>query len=731
MTSTARRDEGEQEDEQVARASAALPVMVRAMPLVSGSRPHPLVVSAVALFALAGSACYRVPPAKSAIDDVSLEGVHDVDEEDLLDRIATRASPRFLGLFEGVVFEYDIFDQYALRRDLQRIERYLRARGYYEAHVYAARVVEDGNKVKVTIGVDQGEPVLVDSVSINEKSPIDEKTREKIRKRIRKVLPIGAPLDEEHFADSETQARKTLTAEGHAVATLTRHAEVDLAKHRARLVYTVDPGPVGKFGPVKFEGLGELPEGPVRRVFGIEAGERYSSDELDEAKQELLALGVFASVDIVQDLDEFNRSQTVPITVKTQPSKLRALLVGAGVELDSLKADGHLQLGWQNENFFGGLRNLDVRYKPGIVLYPTRFPDLLPPTAPLYEHRLSATLRQPAFIEKRSTGFARAEYNVYPVLLAKPTEDVLGYHELRGEIGVERRFWTKLVVTPEYQAQANFPFDYIGHVPDVETLIISSVAVTTNLDFRNNAQNPRKGFYVGNELQISGGPLQGDADDVRIHPEVRGFIPLPKKLTIALRGSVGFLFPFNYAKLSQMNFANPGPSRAEGSARDYQILFFRGFFGGGPNSNRGYPLRGVGPHDYIPYLSPAGQATTGGCDPNNAACLLPTGGLSIWEASAELRWVVSGPFSTAAFCDAGDVSPFSVSVRLDRPHLSCGAGARYDTPVGPIRLDIGYRIPGLQYPNDGASHFEVPPPTLDIGSLQLPIALAFGIGQAF
>ncbi len=700
--------------------------MVRAMPLVSGSRPHPFVVSAVAFFALAGSACYRVPAGKKAIADVTIEGTKNIDDEELLGRIATRESSRLLGIFDGVVYEYEVFDPYALRRDLQRIERYLRSQGFYDAHVRAARVEEKGNKVYVTIAVDQGEPVLVDSISINEKTAVDEKTRTAIRKAIRSVLPVGHRLEEDKFADSEGAALKALTSTGHASAKVTRQAEVDLATHRARLVYVIEPGPLGKFGPVRFEGLGELPPGPIRRIFGVEEGKRYSSEKLADGRQALLDLGVFASVDIDQDLKEFERTQTVPITVKAQPAKIRALLLGGGVELDSLKTDTHLQIGWQNGNFLGGLRKLDLRYKPGIVLYPTRFPDLLPPTDPLYEHRLTATLQQPAFVEKRTTGFTRAEYNVYPVLLPKATQDVLGYHELRGELGLERKFLGKLFVRPGYDLQANFPFDYIGRVEGVDTLLISYVSLATNLDLRDNPVKPRRGLYIGNELQLAGGPLQGDADDVRVQPEIRGFVPLPKRVTIALRGSVGFLFPFNYSKYSQINFENPGPSRAEASARDYQLLFFRGFFSGGPTSNRGYPLRGVGPHDNIPYLSPAGQSgVAGGCNPNDQACFLPTGGLSLWEANAEVRFVVSGPFSTAAFCDAGDVSPFSVDIRLDRPHLSCGAGARYDTPVGPIRLDVGYRIPGMQFPRDAT--FEQEPALL----LGMPIAIAFGIGEAF
>jgi len=703
--------------------------MVRAMPLLSGTGPHPFLISAAALLALAGSACYRVPAGKKAVADVRIEGAKDVDDEELLERIATREGSRFLGVFDGVIYEYELFDQYALRRDLQRIERYLRSQGFYDAHVHAARVEERNDKVYVTISVEQGPPVLVGSVAIAEQTPVDEKTRVAVRDAIKRILPIGHRLDEDEFAASERAALKALTSTGHAAAKVTRTAEVDLATHRARLVYTVDPGPLGKFGPVRFEGLAELPEGTVRRIFGVEEGKRYSSDDIDEGRRALLDLGVFASVDIEQDLSEYERRQTVPITVTAQPAKIRALLLGGGVELDQLKADTHLQVGWQNGNFLGGLRKLDLRYKPGIVLYPTRFPELLPPTDPLYEHRITGTVRQPAFVERLTTGYARAEYNVYPVLLpfrdARPSEDVLGYHEVRGEIGVDRKFWGKLFVSPEYNLQANFPFDYVGRVEGVETLLISYVSLTTHLDLRDNPIKPRRGIYVGGEVQFAGGPLQGVADDVRVQPEIRGLIPLPKKITLALRASVGFLFPFNYSKYSQINFRSPGISRAEESARDYQLLFFRGFFGGGPASNRGYPLRGIGPHDYIPYLSPAGQSVAGICDPNDQACHLPTGGLSLWEANAEVRFVVSGPFATAVFCDAGDVSPFSVDLRFDRPHLSCGTGARYDTPVGPIRFDVGYRIPGLQFPK--GAPFDVEPTPL----LGLPIAIAFGIGEAF
>jgi outer membrane protein insertion porin family/translocation and assembly module TamA len=483
---------------------------------------------------------------------------------------------------------------------------------------------------------------------------------------------------------------------------------------------------------VTFEGLGSLPESVVRKLFGVDEGDLYSTDELDEGRRHLLDLGVFASVEVLADT---SKAGIVPIVVRAEPAKLRAFLAGVGGELDSLKTDVHATLGWQNSNFLGGLRKVELRFKPGLVLYPTRFPGLDAPTDLLFEERFTATLRQPAFIERRTTAVARAEYNVFPVLLPVATENVLGYHELRGTAALERTFG-RLFLSPEYGFQANFPFDYIGQTPGVENLFISYAEIFAHLDLRDDPIKPTRGYYLSNELQGAGGILGGDANDIRVTPEARAYVPLPKKLVLAFKVGVGFLFPFNYADASQENFRSRGPSTAEAASKDYQLLFFRGFFGGGPTSNRGYPLRAIGPHDNIPYLSPAGQsAIAGGCNPADPACLLPTGGLSRWEASVELRFVVSGPFSSAIFCDAGDVSPFVFDLRLERLHLSCGAGGRYDTPVGPIRFDIGYRIPYLQYPGgppestpESARLAGEREPDLLLGA---PIAISIGIGEAF
>src|SRR5690554_7042541 len=64
----------------------------------------------------------RRPPRSTLFPYTTLFRSRGVDLDELYDRIATRESPRFLGIFEGVVYDYELFDQHALRRDLRSEE---------------------------------------------------------------------------------------------------------------------------------------------------------------------------------------------------------------------------------------------------------------------------------------------------------------------------------------------------------------------------------------------------------------------------------------------------------------------------------------------------------------------------------------------------------------------------------------------------------------------------------
>lgn len=677
--------------------------------------------------------CSSIPEGRSSVDDVTVRGAKKVDADDVEKKIATTPSEKFLGLFRGVLYDYSTFDRFVLQKDLARVEAFYRSKGHYEAHARAGRVfVKDAKHIEVEIVVEEGPVVGVREVRVQGLEGVPKDVSDAAVRGANDALKKDAPFEEEQFTKAEGNVRTAFADRGYAYVQVKSDAAVDIVQHKADALFTVTPGPVCKLGPVTIEGLGELPESKIRQTAIIKEDDPFSQAALIDAQQALLDLGVFSSVSVEPALEQPPRADgKVPIKIKLEVSRLRTIKVGAGIEFDALKTDLHGIFGWESRNFLGGLRTFSVNFRPGVVLYPIRVNNITSPEALLPEEKLRLELRQPGFIEPRTNAFIRPEFNVQGLFIdpnPPPGARVLGYAEFRNSVGVDRTIW-KLYGAVSHNLQVAQPFMYVGRQdPTLGLLVISYPELLTNFDFRDDKVHPRKGIFLGNTFQFAGGPFGGQADDIKLQPDLRGYVPLSKRVVFASRASVGFLLPRNYgnAVRSQESVFDSSEART----RDYQLTFFRGFFSGGPTQNRGYPLRGISPHDVVPFLTPellADQLNTT-CGPGREFdCRTPTGGFTLWEASSEFRFLITGPISVATFCDASDVSPHTTDIRLTHLHLSCGGGGRYDTPVGPIRLDIGYRIPGMQVLG-GLTPDEREPKTFPLG---IPIAVHIGIGEAY
>ncbi len=88
-----------------------------------------------------------------------------------------------------------------------------------------------------------------------------------------------------------------------------------------------------------------------------------------------------------------------------------------------------------------------------------------------------------------------------------------------------------------------------------------------------------------------------------------------------------------------------------------------------------------------------------------------TGGLSRLEGSAEMRIRVNQDWSVVPFVDVGYVAETASFGGLDDFQVGVGAGVRYHTAVGPLRLDVAM--------------------PLDPHSSDPEVAVYLGIGQAF
>ena len=557
------------------------------------------------VLALPLTAC-RSWPSAPVVSSVAVAGTEPVDPGPLEDQLATTPSSLLFGVFSRVL-EYSTYDRAVLTKDLERTERYLRGRGYYEAKVRATRVVHtDEHHVSVEVEVTLGEPVLVRRVDPMGLAllPLDVAAPAVSAIRLRE----GDAFDEERFEADKRALFLALADGGYAFAKVVGKAEVDIAAHAADVSYSVDLGPRAHFGALRITGLGEIPEGPVRDTLDIREGSLYSASELEDAKKALLNLGVFTSVDIAEDRSH-PETASVPLTVTVRPAKLRTVRVGGGARFDVLRLSAHVRTGWEDRNFLGGLRHFSVEARPTLTFFPTRVPNgeqpLWAPFLLLPEFHLQGSLRQPSLIEARTAGFVSVQYNVFPVLYPIPAgenprnEPVLGYHSITTAAGLERALFSHhLTVTPSYNWQAYYPFSYQGDAASgLDRVRISYPELLTVLDFRDDPLEPTRGVYLSNSVQVAGYIFQGTVSDVRLRPEIRAYTRgvLGRRSVFAARLGFGFLFRGNYG--ATLNQTTSTGAQAELNPkdpdvmRDQQKLLLRAFYSGGPNSNRGYPLR--------------------------------------------------------------------------------------------------------------------------------------------
>jgi outer membrane protein assembly complex protein YaeT len=169
-------------------------------------------------------------------------------------------------------------------------------------------------------------------------------------------------------------------------------------------------------------------------------------------------------------------------------------------------------------------------------------------------------------------------------------------------------------------------------------------------DTRDNLLNPTRGIVLSGELDHSTTALISTESFFKLLLEGRHYYALWEKVILASRLTVGGIQPY------------AGSDSVPSNVR---------FFAGGPGSIRGYAPNRVGP------LDSQGR---------------PIGGDSLLVGSVELRFPISGDLGGVVFVDAGNVYSGSPAYDLGDLRVGVGPGIRYNTPIGPFRLDFGVAV---------------------------------------
>jgi outer membrane protein insertion porin family/translocation and assembly module TamA len=647
------------------------------------------------------------------IKHLALNGVTSVDPLDLEASIASVATQcrnvlywPLCRLFGGRFVKKEYLDRDEIARDMVRIRVYYWRRGFRAAEVDTTITKVGDNAVDVAFNIVEHEPTIVRKIEIAFDSVV---LRESRVRRIT-LLKAGDPFDLVKLDSMRIAFANEMWSEGHSDATVDTVVTIDDGRRLADIKLTLIPNHTTFVGNIVVNGLEKVSRQTVLNSITMRTGDLFRASDVLESQRNLFESNLFrlAAVEVPP---QFDSVKTVTITVAESP--LHEGRVGAGVtNIEFVQTDAK----YTAFNLFGGARRLDVNatvgnilgeqlaghgffYNPESVIDGAGAGKYLQPT-----WAASVDFRQPAFLHrpKNQAGFS-----------------AFAHRRSTPGIFIDRGYGGAVTLTNQVRVRAPVSLTYRYEVNrvdagDVYFCVNYGVCEAKTIDVLR-AHQSLSPLALDGFIDRSDDPL----DPTRGY-QARANLEHASRLTLSDYG-------YSRAFLDVAVYNHYGPSNAYGGhirggfirtgiGPDDVLHPRKLFYAGGANSVRGFPQNQLGPRvltvapDRLEAVgcTPANFATT--CDPDavfqDSLHLddgdfksQPVGGTGLIEWSAEFRRSIGfrRKLWAAAFVDGAVVSSNTVSglsslrnIVKGQMAMTPGVGIRYKSPVGPVRIDIGY-----------------------------------------
>lgn len=519
-------------------------------------------------------------------------------------------------------------DPEVLEEDLRRIERYYQSQGFYEARVVS-------HKLTPLVG---GEVIL--EIAIEEGDPlvvssvrltINGQTTGPWHDDVMALMPLkpGDRFTTSGYRDIEKVLLRFFAEWGYPKTEVSLKARLDKGAHRAEVEAAVNTGAVCRFGPVTIEGNHRVDDAIILRELTFREGDRFKASKIQESQKRLFDLRLFQFVDLqVKGLEGEQTDLPIHILVKEAKKQTVRFGVGYGSE-DRLRA----QLGHEIRNFLGDARSLQLNAKASSLVQ-------------LVEGRFI----QPYPLSLRNTSFVATGG------VTREDQEAFENEKIYVSSQLDHGLFDRVQVHVGHRLEMNRLLDVSAVAADDdvdqerEEYYISSIFGGLSYRVLDDPLNPTRGVQFINTAEWGSRGLGSEVDFVKLTLEGRGYVPLERFGVMALRLRWG------------------GIRELEDTSR---VPVFKRFFSGGSNSVRGYPYQQLGP------LDRDGD---------------PYGGLTLVEGNADWRFPIRNSWEGVLFFDFGNVYKQSYEIVMDELKYTVGGGLRYQTPIGPVRLDVGYQL---------------------------------------
>ncbi|MBZ5725080.1 MAG: BamA/TamA family outer membrane protein [Acidobacteriia bacterium] len=565
-------------------------------------------------------------------------------------------------------FPHGRYSENLLRNDEESIVNLYQSNGFRDVKV-THRVQDDylgkTDNIAVYLTVEEGPQYFVNDLQID---GIEKLDKAGILAKLSSVA--DQPFSEYNVAVDRDTILAQYFEKGFPNATFQWSFKPDAQPNRVDLHFVVNEGKQQFVRQVLASGLKFTRPGLVYRNFELNPGDPLSPTAVTDTQRRLYGLGVFARVNAaIQDPDGETDSKYV--VYELDEARRYSLATGFGAELGQIGgcqqcldapagATGfspRVSVDFTRSNLWGLAHSISLRTR-------------------------ASTLEQRALLNYSWPRFGgRDDLSVSLTGLFENSRDVRTFDFKREEGSVQLSQKLSKATTLFYRYA--WRYVTVGNlklsvllVPQLSQPVrVGITSINLVVDRRDDPVDPHKGIYTTADLGLAERFLGSQPNFMRFLVRNATYYPIGKRTVLARSTQFGNIYGFHNA--GDPNEAIPLPER---------------FFGGGAASHRGFPEEQAGPRDI----------STG----------FPLGGNALLFNQTELRFPLIGEnLGGVLYHDAGNVysSLADISFRVrqrNRPTgttspasedfnymvHSVGFGIRYRTPVGPLRVDLGYSI---------------------------------------
>lgn len=557
-------------------------------------------------------------------------------------------------------------DREVLNTDSERLTAFYYENGFIDVRVDEPKIERDADGLVVTFKIDEGERYKFGPLEV-----------------VGETLPdVPVVLDaKEGDTFQPSKLREDINAVsttygdlGYAFVNVTPETDIDTVGKTVKVSYRVTRGPEVYIDRIEISGNTKTRDNVIRRELELVEQQRFSGTQLRRSQDRLRRLGFFEDVNITTRKAESD--DRLDVIVDVREGSTGAFSAGAGVSsgesflfnvrLSEANLFGRGQAVVLNADFGSIRRNISLSFTE---------PYFLDTPLTLGLDVFNWELEFDDFTRGGTGGGVRGLYP-FPALGL----DVIRF----GPLGQASLLDTRLGL--EYRIEAadisNVSRGAAAPIQaEAGSSLTSSVIPRIFRDTRNSLLDPTAGSLQDVSIEIAG--LGGDSQFINLQSRARWYVPF---LNIAYLGAplvfaTGWNFGFGYGYGDQI-----------------ELPLFERYFPGGINSVRGFEVRSLGPANTVVSQGAGPQDTCPlGMPPSACAAVFQRdviGGSQQLIFNNEIIFPILASLGVkgVVFCDAGNAFLAADGIQFSGMRVSVGGGLRWLSPIGPLRIEVGFPL---------------------------------------